>query len=84
MPLPFLAEVVFNGMPFGWNGYTVLKVIGLVFLIALVKWYSLGAVNTAERQMHSKVIMITVRHPLLHPVPSTKRILTASRGEQQV
>jgi len=60
MPLPFLAEVLFKGMPFGIDGYNVLKVIVLVCLISLVKWYNNGAVNAAERQMHSKVVMITV------------------------
>ena len=64
MPLPFLAEVIFNGMPFGISGYTVAKVVVLIALIAAVKWYNYGAINTAERQMHSKVVMITVSLPL--------------------
>lgn len=63
MPLPFIAEVISNGMPYGIDGWKVVYIIGLVFLVAVIKWYSLGAANTAERQMHSKVIMVTVSAP---------------------
>ncbi len=30
-----------------------------VAIVGLLKWYSMGATNTSERQMHGKVIMIT-------------------------
>jgi NAD(P)-dependent dehydrogenase (short-subunit alcohol dehydrogenase family) len=60
MPLPFLAEVAFKGLPYGIDGWKVFQVLAVLGLLVLVKWYTRGAVNTSERQMHSKVVMITV------------------------
>ena len=30
-----------------------------ITIVGLLKWYSMGASNTAERQMHGKIVMIT-------------------------
>ena len=61
MPIPFAASVIANGLPFGLTYWTIIKVSTALLVLAVVKWYNNGASNTAERQMHSKVIMITVR-----------------------
>jgi hypothetical protein len=60
MPIPFLAEVVFNGIPGGISFWTVIKGFLAVVVLGAMKWYCRGASNTSERQMHSKVVMITV------------------------
>ena len=54
-------------MPFEVDGWKVTKVLALIGIIALVKWYSRGATNTAERQLHSKVVIITVQFPIHRP-----------------
>jgi hypothetical protein len=61
MPLNILATGFFEGfdrVPFGW---TAIKVIPCLAIVYLLKWYFNGAVNTSERNMHSKVVIITVR-----------------------
>jgi small-conductance mechanosensitive channel len=60
MPIPFVASTIKNGLPWGLDYWTVTKVAAAIAILALVKWYCHGATNTAERQMHSKVIMVTV------------------------
>lgn len=60
MPIPFVAAVVRDGLPFGISYWSVIKVTTAIAVLTAVKWYCGGAANTAERQMHSKVIMITV------------------------
>ncbi|CZR63306.1 probable retinol dehydrogenase 13 [Phialocephala subalpina] len=59
MPIHFLAEAVWTGIPWLPSGWTILKLTIAVAVIGLIKWYSMGASNTAERQMHGKVVMIT-------------------------
>jgi len=61
MPIPFLAEVIFHGLPFGISFWSVAKVGAVLFVLAATKWWCSGASNTSERQMHSKVVIITVR-----------------------
>ncbi|OAK98650.1 NAD(P)-binding protein [Phaeosphaeriaceae sp. SRC1lsM3a] len=59
MPVNILATVFAEGLssvPFGW---TVVKVAPVLALLYLLKWYFNGAVNGSERNMHSKVIMVT-------------------------
>ena len=60
MPIPFLSHVVFGGIPGGYSYWSVLKVIAVFSALAVVKWYCNGATNSSERQMHSKVVIITV------------------------
>ena len=60
MPLPLVAQLFEIGpgqIPYLW---TFLKLIPCLGAIALLKIYFGGARNTAERNMHSKVVMITV------------------------
>ncbi|RDW69725.1 NAD(P)-binding protein-6 [Coleophoma cylindrospora] len=59
MPLPFFADVVFGKVSWFPELRTVLLVTALVLVVGAIKWYSMGASNTSERQMHSKVVMIT-------------------------
>ncbi|KAF2189606.1 oxidoreductase-like protein [Zopfia rhizophila CBS 207.26] len=59
MPLHILAQGIFEGIssiPFGW---TAVKVLPCLFLLYVLKWYFNGVANTSERNMHSKVVMIT-------------------------
>jgi NAD(P)-dependent dehydrogenase (short-subunit alcohol dehydrogenase family) len=59
MPLPFIADVLWQGVPGIPSGWTILKVTLAITIVSLIKWYSMGASNTSERQMHGKIIMIT-------------------------
>lgn len=65
MPIHIFAEVAFDGLsaiPYGW---TIAKLVLGSALLYLLKWFFNGAVNGSERNMHSKVVMVTVRFPLL-------------------
>jgi NAD(P)-dependent dehydrogenase (short-subunit alcohol dehydrogenase family) len=59
MPLPFIAELIWNGIPGFPSFLTVLKVTSLVAIIAGIKWISVGATNGSERKLHGKVVLIT-------------------------
>ncbi|KAL5114656.1 hypothetical protein ACEQ8H_007449 [Pleosporales sp. CAS-2024a] len=59
MPVNIIATAFAEGLsaiPLGW---TVVKVAPVLALVYLLKWYFNGAVNKSERNMHSKVIMVT-------------------------
>lgn len=65
MPINILASVLNEGLdsvPFGW---TIVKVAPVLALLYLLRWYFNGAVNASERNMHSKVVMVTVSYELL-------------------
>lgn len=60
MPIGILHQGFTEGLdsiPYGWPIVKVASVIGVLYLL---KWFFNGAVNTSERNMHSKVIMVTV------------------------
>jgi hypothetical protein len=59
MPLPFIGEILFNGVPSIPSSWTILKVVLAIVVVGLIKWLSTGASNTSERQMHGKIVMIT-------------------------
>lgn len=59
MPVHFLADYFWKGIPGLPGPLTVLKVVAVLGVLGLVKWYCAGAANTSERQMHGKVIMVT-------------------------
>jgi NAD(P)-dependent dehydrogenase (short-subunit alcohol dehydrogenase family) len=59
MPLPFIGEVLFKGVPSIPSSWTILKVLLAFVVVGLIKWLSTGASNTSERQMHGKIVMIT-------------------------
>ncbi|KAF2447954.1 NAD(P)-binding protein [Karstenula rhodostoma CBS 690.94] len=59
MPVHIAGKVWQDGIssvPYGW---TLLKLTPVVAVIYLLKLYFNGAVNTSERNMHSKVVMVT-------------------------
>ncbi|OBT61662.1 hypothetical protein VE03_08396 [Pseudogymnoascus sp. 23342-1-I1] len=59
MIIPLIAEAIFNGISFDIDYWNILKVTALIGAIVLVKLYYRGATNTAERQLHSKVVIVT-------------------------
>jgi Leu/Phe-tRNA-protein transferase len=62
MPIPLVAEVFQEGLSKIPNAYTVLKTLPWVGGVYGLKRYFAGASNFAERNMHSKVVIITVSH----------------------
>lgn len=71
MIIPLIAEAIFNGISFDIDYWNILKVVALIGAIVLVKLYSRGATNTAERQLHSKVVIVTVWLPIYKRVKHT-------------
>jgi len=73
MPIPaagyFLLEGGFFDLPYI---FPIFKTIPFLFLFYVLKVFFGGASNTSERDMHSKVIMITVR---LSPLTLCPRIM---------
>jgi len=60
MPVPLVAyglDLGPKGIPYVW---TIIKSLAAGFVLWVLKTYFGGARNTAERNMHSKVVMITV------------------------
>lgn len=60
MPIHIIAQGFFEGIasiPYGW---TAVRVIPCLAVLYMLKWYFNGIANTSERNMHSKVVMITV------------------------
>lgn len=60
MPLPFLAGLLWNGLP-PWfpDPYLLLKTGAALGAITATKFYTAGATNTSERKMHGRVVLIT-------------------------
>ncbi|KAG5984960.1 hypothetical protein E4U55_002367 [Claviceps digitariae] len=61
MPIPFIMYVISNGPP-DWlrdNAYTILAATVTITALYLLKTWTSGAVNTAEKNLHGKVILIT-------------------------
>lgn len=59
MPIHFAASALSSDLPWFPSIWTVLPVLALVAVVVVLKWHSMGATNTAERQMHGKVIIMT-------------------------
>jgi hypothetical protein len=60
MPIGILHQGFTEGLesiPYGWPIVKVASVFGVLYLL---KWFFNGATNYSERNMHSKVIMVTV------------------------
>lgn len=60
MPIGILYQGFTEGLssiPYGWSIAKVTSVIGVLYLL---KWFFNGATNLSERNMHSKVVMVTV------------------------
>lgn len=65
MPIPLLSQGLFEGLstvPYAW---TVLKTVPWLLVAYALKGYFGGAANGSERNMHSKVVMITVRRTVV-------------------
>lgn len=65
MPVNIIAQVLTEGLssvPLGW---TVVKVAPFFAVLYLLKWYFNGATNGSERNMHSKVVMVTVSYLMM-------------------
>ncbi|KAK4463737.1 retinol dehydrogenase [Cladorrhinum samala] len=60
MPLPFIASLVFEGLP-PWfpDPYLLLKSGTALSALAATKWYSSGRLNTSERKLHGRVVLLT-------------------------
>lgn len=61
MPVNIIAQAFAEGIdsiPYGW---TIIKAVVVFVVIYVLKWYFNGANNGSERNMHSKVVMVTVR-----------------------
>ncbi|KAF1365043.1 NAD(P)-binding protein [Lizonia empirigonia] len=59
MPIGILHQGFTEGLssiPYGW---TILKVTSVFGVLYLLKWFFNGAINSSERNMHSKVVMVT-------------------------
>ncbi|KAF1994594.1 NAD(P)-binding protein [Amniculicola lignicola CBS 123094] len=59
MPIHIAAKAFFEGLASVPGGWAVFKIVSSLGLIYLLKWYFNGAVNTSERNMHSKVVIMT-------------------------
>ena len=60
MPIHFVVTVWKEGLAAFPHGLTLLKFVLACGVLYLLKWYFNGATNASERNMHSKVVMITV------------------------
>ncbi|EMD91568.1 hypothetical protein COCC4DRAFT_37369 [Bipolaris maydis ATCC 48331] len=59
MPVNIIAQAFAEGIdsiPYGW---TIIKAVVVFVVIYVLKWYFNGANNGSERNMHSKVVMVT-------------------------
>ncbi|EZF23697.1 hypothetical protein H112_03674 [Trichophyton rubrum D6] len=59
MPLPILAEGATRGLSAIPYGYTAMKTVAGLAVIAALKRYFGGATNKSDRVMHSKVVLVT-------------------------
>ncbi|KAK8216234.1 hypothetical protein HDK77DRAFT_188106 [Phyllosticta capitalensis] len=59
MPVPIATQVIYDGIgsiPYAW---TAIKLLPWLLLLAALKRYFGGNVNTSERKMHAKVVLLT-------------------------
>ncbi|KAF2691306.1 NAD(P)-binding protein [Lentithecium fluviatile CBS 122367] len=59
MPVHIVAQGWSEGVDALPGGWTVVKTLPVFGILYLLKWYFNGAVNVSERNMHSKVVMMT-------------------------
>lgn len=83
MPIPILRKAFaegFDSVPFI---FPLLRSAPWLALLALVKWYFAGAHNPSERDMHGKVVLVTVSSP--GQCRQTKRtsLMNAGRHERR-
>jgi len=66
MPIPLVAEAFQEGLNKIPYAYTIIKTLPWFGGIYGLKSYFAGAVNKGERNMHSKIVMMTVSNPRIH------------------
>ncbi|KAH8593451.1 hypothetical protein B0O99DRAFT_596319 [Bisporella sp. PMI_857] len=84
MPVYFAKEAFWgriDWLPEPPNPWTAAKVVVVVAILGLLKWYSMGTYNTSERQMHGKVVMLTGG---TSGIGATVALELATRGAQLV
>jgi len=69
MPVPLLSYMFDVGVAAIPYLFTIGKIFTAGFLLWLLKTYFGGARNTAARNMHSKVVIITVSMPTVNMPP---------------
>lgn len=76
MPIPALAQGLFKGFDTLPGFYTFIRVLPWVALVVVLKFFLGGARNRAERLMHGKVVMVTVRcsHAILYDIVTVSRV----------
>lgn len=60
MPIHIIAEGFYDGLdaiPFGWAAVKIIPAIVVIYFLKL--WFN-GVTSKSERNMHSKVVMVTV------------------------
>jgi len=62
MPVNILAQAFSEGLDSIPFGYTVVQVAVVSAVLYVLKWFFNGANNGSERNMHSKVVMVTVSY----------------------
>jgi len=60
MPVNILAQAFSEGLDTIPFGYTALRVAVVSAVLYVLKWFFNGANNGSERNMHSKVVIVTV------------------------
>lgn len=65
MPVPAIAGVLADGLDAVPGANMVLRILPWLAAAYVLKWYFSGSTNTSERNMHGKVVMITVSWPLI-------------------
>lgn len=82
MPVPFITSVLYDGWPeYLPKPLTLVKYASAVGALGLTKWYSMGASNFADRNMHGRVVMMTGATSGIGAEVATE---LASRGAQLV
>jgi hypothetical protein len=74
MPFYILAQGFTEGIssiPYGW---TAVKVVPCLAILYLLKWYFNGVTNGSERNMHGKVVIITVTTQALLQCPKLTKV----------
>lgn len=59
MVLPFVRAAIFEGIPGLPSLWTIAKLSVTIGILVLIKLYTRGIQNTAERKLHGKVVLLT-------------------------
>lgn len=61
MPVPFFLNLITDGFESTPHSRTIFRTIVAIAVLYIIKRYFQGAANLSERNMHGKVIIVTVR-----------------------